>query len=69
VSRKQMLYSELVARGGEVSGRAEWRALGQRCGYSAYRDLAGYFGGRRPSMRLPDGRRQLTRDGWHRARR
>jgi hypothetical protein len=68
MSRKQRVYATLVARNGQVPGQAEWRELGQAAGYSAHRDLAGFFGGRRPSMIcLPDGRRQLTADGWRRA--
>ncbi len=68
MDRKQSLYEALCRHGGRVGSRAEWRALGQRCGYTAYRDLAGFYGGRRPSMvRLADDSRQLTPDGWRRA--
>ena len=68
MSRKQYLYDELRKRGGRVADQAEWRELGQNCGYSAHRDLAGFFGGHRPSMVLmPDGSRTLTGDGWRRA--
>jgi hypothetical protein len=68
MSRKQCLYNELRRRGGRVADQAEWRLLGRSCGYNAYRDLAGFFGGRRPSMvRLSDGSRRLTPDGWRRA--
>lgn len=67
---KQCLYDELERWGGEVPNQAEWRKLGQSCGYTAYRDLAGFFGGVRPSMvRMPGGSRRLTADGWARARR
>jgi hypothetical protein len=68
VSRKQRVYSALIARNGELPGQADWREVGQGAGYTALRDLAGFYGGRRPSMVcLPDGRRQLTADGWRRA--
>ena len=67
MSRKQRLYDALRRRGGRVRDQSEWRELGQSCGYSAHRDLAGFFGGRRPSLvRLADGSRELTRDGWRR---
>ena len=68
MTRKQALYDELRRRGGKVADQAEWRQLGQDCGYRAYRDIAGFYGGRRPSMtRMPDGSRRLTDDGWSRA--
>lgn len=68
MSRKQRLYDELRSRGGRVADQTEWRQLGQQCGYTAHRALAGFYGGRRPSMVLmPDGSRRLTEDGWRRA--
>lgn len=68
--RARKLYCALVALNGRVPGQAEWRALGRSCGYTAHRGLAGFFGGWRPSMILmSDGSRQLTPDGWIRARR
>jgi len=68
MSRKQTLYRELARRGGRVANQAAWRELGQSCGYSAHHDLAGYYGGRRPSLaRLADGSREFTPDGWRRA--
>jgi hypothetical protein len=68
MSRKKCLYDELGRRRGRVADQAEWRELGHMCGYTAHRDLAGFFGGRRPSMvRRPDGSRELTADGWRRA--
>lgn len=68
MSRKQRLYTELRRRGGQVPDQAVWRQLGQYCGYHGHRDLAGFYGGRRPSMALmPDGSRRLTDDGWNRA--
>jgi hypothetical protein len=70
MTRKQRLYEALRRRGGIVADQAEWRSLGRACGYTAYRDLAGFFGGRNPSMvRQPDGSRELTAAGWLRARR
>ncbi|MEA2361295.1 MAG: hypothetical protein QOD71_440 [Thermoleophilaceae bacterium] len=67
--RKTHLYAALAAAGGAVPDGAAWLALGQAAGYSGHRDLAGFFGGRRPSMtRLRDGSRVLTADGWSRAR-
>lgn len=66
--RKHLLLLALIKLNGPVPSRAEWRELGQSCGYSGYRDLAGFFGGRSPSMvRLPDGSRILTEAGWARA--
>jgi hypothetical protein len=68
MDRKKRMYEELRRRRGRVTGQAEWRELGQVCGYSARWALAGFFGGRRPSMvRLPGGSRVLTADGWRRA--
>jgi hypothetical protein len=68
MARKKRLYDELRRRRGRVADQAEWRELGQACGYSAYRDLAGFFGGRRRSMvRQRDGSRELTADCWRRA--
>jgi hypothetical protein len=68
MSRKQILYRELARRDGRVANQAEWRELGQSCGYSAHRDLAGCFGGRRPSLvRFADRSREFTPDGWRRA--
>jgi len=68
MSCRRCLYDELRRRGGRVADQAEWRELGRRCGYAAHRDRAGFYGGRRPSMvRLADGSRELTADGWRRA--
>ena len=70
MSRKRKLYRAIVALNGRVPGQAEWRAIGWACGYTAWHDLAGFFGGRRPSMvLLADGSRELTSDGWSRAHR
>jgi hypothetical protein len=66
---KATLYRLLVACDGAVSGHDQWLALGQESGYTGDSDLAGFFGGRAPSMvRLPDDRRVLTEAGWRRAR-
>jgi hypothetical protein len=64
------MYDALVATGGSIpDDRDRWRQLGRAAGYSGHRDLAGFFGGRRPSMVRVDGRRELTEAGWERARR
>lgn len=69
MTRKEHVYAALAAAGGALPDGASWLRLGQAAGYSGHRDLAGFFGGRRPSMvRLPDGRRVVTPDGWGRAR-
>jgi hypothetical protein len=66
--RKKRMYDELRRRGGRVADQDEWRELGRACGCSARRTLAGFFGGRKPSMvHLADGSRVLTSDGWLRA--
>lgn len=67
LDRKRRLYQLVVAAGGGVPDQASWRELGQRAGYSARSDLAGFFGGRYPSMRQIGDRRELTADGWRRA--
>ncbi len=67
MDRKQVLYSLIVALGGVVPDQATWRELGQRAGYTARSDLAGFFGGRYPSMRCVGDRRELTPAGWARA--
>ncbi len=41
MSGKKKLYRALLALNGRVPGQAEWRAIGQACGYTAYRELAG----------------------------
>jgi hypothetical protein len=70
MSRKSRLYEEVVRRRGCIRGQADWKEVGQTSGYPLGRALAGFFGGRRPSMiRLPDGSRVLTADGWRRAKR
>jgi hypothetical protein len=67
MTRKEHVYAALAAAGGALPDGASWLRLGQ-AGYSSHRDLAGFWG-RRPSMvRLPDGRRVVTPDGWGRAR-
>ena len=68
MSRRNLLLLALIKLGGLVPDQAAWRALGQSCGYTGHRDLAGFFGGRIPSMvRLSDGSRVLTEAGWARA--
>lgn len=69
MARKIELYSAVIQLGGRVANQAAWRAIGQRCGYTARRDLAGFFGGREPSMvRRTDGSRVITAAGCRRAR-
>lgn len=66
--RKTEMYRRIVALGGWVPDQATWRAIGQLCGYTVRSDLAGFFGGREPSMvRLADGTRVLTAAGRGRA--
>lgn len=67
MGRKQLLYQVLVAIDGVVPDQATWRELGQRAGYTARSDLAGFFGGRYPSLQCIGDRRELTADGWRRA--
>jgi len=64
MDRKKIPYGLVVALGGMVSDQGTWRAVGQSAGYSGPRDLAGFFGGRIPSMVLNgDGSRTLTPAG------
>jgi hypothetical protein len=66
--RKAALYCALLELDGVVPDQAAWRELGHACGYTAYGDLAGFFGGRVPSMvRMSDGSRVLTPAGRMRA--
>ena len=68
MSRKKQLYALALAAGGAFPDAVAWLAAGQTAGYTGHGDLAGFFGGRKPSMvRLPDGRRALTADGRRRA--
>jgi hypothetical protein len=68
MDRKAELYRILVARGGRIPDDGGlWRALGQAAGYSGQSDLAGFFGGARPSMVRIAGERMLTAEGWTRA--
>lgn len=65
---KHTVYAAMKALGGTVPDQATWRCLGQAAGYSAHRDLAGFYGGRVPSMVCHlDGSRSLTATGWARA--
>jgi hypothetical protein len=66
-SRKKLLYQRMLAAGGAVETQAEWRALGQSVGYTARSDLAGFFGGRVPSVVREGDRRVLTQAGRQRA--
>jgi len=69
MSRRNLLLVGIARRDGRANDQADWRELGQSCGYTGHRDLAGFFGGRAPSMvRLPDGSRVLTEAGWARVR-
>jgi len=69
MDRKTLYYRGVIAHGGRLPDQATHRALGQACGYTAHRDLAGFHGGREPSMVLmADGSRQLTAAGYRRAR-
>jgi hypothetical protein len=69
-ARKEVIYLALLASGGSIpDDREHWRRLGQAAGYTGHRDLAGFFGGRVPSMVRTGGRRELTAAGWNRARR
>ncbi|HSS32319.1 MAG TPA: hypothetical protein VLL27_03465 [Solirubrobacterales bacterium] len=66
--RKQILYALLLARGGRLADdEREWRELGRQAGYSGRSDLAGFYGGRIPSMIRAGGERRLTAAGWRRA--
>lgn len=56
--RREMLAAVLTAGG--CLDVAEWQALGLRHDYNP-RGLAGYFGGRSPSM-VSDGRRRCLTD-------
>ena len=68
MSRKQKAYNTIKALKGRVPDQATWRRIVQAAGYSAYRDAAGFYGGRYPSMVLnADGSRSLTAHGWRRA--
>ena len=70
MDRKTGIHAEMIARPRGAEDEAAWSALGRRCGYTGRGDLAGFYGGRSPSMvRLPDGRRILTDAGHDRARR
>ena len=62
--RREMLAAVLTAGG--CLDVAEWRALGLRQDYNS-RGLAGYFGGRYPSMVSGGRRRGLTDRGRRRA--
>lgn len=65
--RKIDVYRRALA--GDFAGHDDWLACGQAAGYSGHRNLAGFFGGREPSMvQLPDGRRRITAAGRRRAR-
>lgn len=65
-----LVYAELVAAGGSIPDDHDvWSAVGRRAGYSGHRDLAGFYGGRYPSMRRRGGRRELTEHGRARAAR
>jgi hypothetical protein len=69
-TRKAVVYLALVASGGSIpDDQEQWCRLGQAAGYSGQRDLAGFFGGRVPSMTCVAGKRRLTTAGWERARR
>lgn len=67
--RKIKLYKLIVAAGGVIESQAAWRALGQAAGYTARSDLAGFYGGRWPSVVRDGDRRVLTPVGRSRARR
>jgi hypothetical protein len=68
-TRKRNLYARLVALGGSLpDDERTWRELGRTVGYTGRSDLAGFFGGRVPSMVRADGQRLLTEAGWRRAR-
>jgi hypothetical protein len=69
-ARKEVVYLALLAAGGSIpDDRDQWRQIGQAAGYSGHRDLAGFFGGRVPSMVRTGNRRALTPAGRDRARR
>jgi hypothetical protein len=69
MTRKENVYDAVQQLNGLVPDQVTWRRIVQAAGYSAYRDAAGFYGGRRPSMvRDIDGGRRLTADGWRRAR-
>src|ERR1700759_2589014 len=68
-ARRQIVYLALIAAGGSFpDDREQWGQLGQAAGYPGHRDLAGFFGGRVPSMVRAGGRRELTAAGRQRAR-
>jgi hypothetical protein len=69
-TRKKLVYLALIAVGGSMpDDQDQWRQLGQAAGYSGHHDLAGFYGGRVPSMVRAGGRRELTSAGWERSRR
>lgn len=66
--RKIDIYRRALA--GDFAGHDDWLAAGQAAGYTGRRDIAGFFGGRDPSMVcLSDGRRRITSAGRRRAHR
>jgi hypothetical protein len=68
MSRKENVYEAVRRLKGRVPDQATWRRIVQVAGYTAYRDAAGFYGGRYPSMlRNADGSRSLTAAGWRRA--
>ena len=69
MNRKLKVYAAMVAANGAiVNETVVWRALGQLAGYSGRSDLAGFYGGRSPSLRREGDKRVLTEHGWRRAR-
>lgn len=69
VKDKHQVYAAMKTLRGRAPDQATWRRIGQAAGYTGDSDLAGFFGGRLPSMLLnPDGSRSLTPAGWGRAR-
>lgn len=70
MDRKESLYALIVSHGGRLPDDVDiWRALGGAAGYSGRSDLAGFFGGREPSMVRSGGQRILTPACWQRASR
>ncbi len=70
MNRKELLYTLIVNHGGRLPDDvATWRSLGRAAGYSGRSDLAGFFGGREPSMARIAGKRVLTAAGRRRAKR
>jgi hypothetical protein len=70
VASKELVYLAVVAGGGSIpDDQDQWLHLGRAAGYTGHHDLAGFYGGRVPSMVRADGKRQLTAAGWERARR